>query len=63
MLISEATIYLFGLAWLARFPLTAGFLEACFRSSRGDLYKIALAIALLPPITRRVNRLASKSSS
>jgi biotin transport system substrate-specific component len=57
MLIGEAAIYLFGLAWLTRFPLVVGLLDAgLLPFVVGDLYKLALAVAVLPPITRRVNR-------
>jgi biotin transport system substrate-specific component len=55
MLIGEVVIYALGLAWLSRFPLPIGLLEAgLVPFLAGDLYKIALATALLPPITRAV---------
>jgi biotin transport system substrate-specific component len=64
MLIGEAAIYLFGLAWLSRFPLTVGVLDAgLVPFLAGDLYKLALAVVVLPPITRRVERLSSRSGS
>jgi len=64
MLVGEAAIYLFGLAWLSRFPLPVGVLDAgLVPFVAGDLYKLALAVVVLPPITRRVDRLGSRSGS
>jgi biotin transport system substrate-specific component len=55
MLVAEAALYAFGLAWLSRFPLPVGLLEAGFLPFvAGDLYKIALATAVLPPVTRAI---------
>ena len=63
MLIGEVALYLCGLTWLARFPLPVGVMEAgLLPFVPGDLYKIALAVALLPPITRQVAGLGSRSS-
>ncbi len=57
MLAGEALIYAFGLAWLSRFPLSVSPLEAgLFPFIPGDAYKIALAVAVLPPVTRLVAR-------
>jgi biotin transport system substrate-specific component len=57
MVIAEIAIYLFGLAWLSRFPLPVGVLEAgLVPFIAGDLYKMALAVAVLPPITRAMVR-------
>lgn len=57
MLIGEAAIYLFGLVWLSRFSLPVGVLDAgLLPFVVGDLYKVALAVALLPFITRQVAR-------
>lgn len=57
ILVGELAIYVFGLIWLARFPLPVGVLEAGFYPFIvGDLYKIALAVAARPPITRLVTR-------
>jgi biotin transport system substrate-specific component len=56
MLLGEMAIYAFGLAWLARFPLTVTPVQAgLIPFIAGDLYKIALATVLLPPLTRRVS--------
>jgi biotin transporter BioY len=64
MLIGEAAIYLFGLTWLSRFPLPVGVLDAgLLPFVAGDLYKLALAVVLLPPITRRVDGLGSRSGA
>jgi biotin transport system substrate-specific component len=64
MLTGEAAIYLFGLTWLSRFPLPVGVLDAgLLPFVAGDLYKLALAVVVLPPITRRVDRLGSRSGS
>jgi biotin transport system substrate-specific component len=64
MLIGEAAIYLFALTWLSRFPLAVGVLDAgLLPFLAGDLYKLALAVVVLPPITRRVERLDSGSGS
>lgn len=64
MLTGEAAIYLFGLTWLSRFPLAVGVLDAgMVPFLAGDLYKLALAVVVLPPITRRVDRLGSRSGS
>ncbi len=53
MLVGEALIYAFGLAWLARFPLPVSPLDAgLIPFIPGDLYKVALAVAVLPPVTR-----------
>jgi biotin transport system substrate-specific component len=55
MLIGEIAIYALGLAWLSRFPLPVGLLDAgLVPFLAGDVYKIALATAVLPPITRLV---------
>ena len=55
MAIGEAAIYAVGLVWLARFSLPVGVLEAgLFPFVVGDLYKVALAAALLPAITDRL---------
>jgi biotin transport system substrate-specific component len=55
MLIGEIAIYALGLAWLSRFPLPVGLLDAgLVPFLAGDLYKIALATAVLPPVTRAV---------
>lgn len=55
MIVGEIAIYALGLAWLSRFPLPVGLLNAgLLPFLAGDLYKIALATALLPPITRAV---------
>jgi biotin transport system substrate-specific component len=56
MLIGEAAIYAIGLAWLSRFPLPVGVLEAgLYPFIAGDVYKIALAVAVLPLITRKTS--------
>lgn len=57
MLIGEAIIYSFGLAWLSRFPLPVGPLDAgLLPFIPGDAYKLALAVIALPPVTRAVAR-------
>lgn len=49
MLAGEVAIYVFGLAWLSRFPLSVGLLGAgLLPFVAGDLYKVALAAAALP---------------
>lgn len=64
MLAGEAALYACGLVWLARFPLTLGVLDAgLFPFIAGDLYKICLAVAVLPPITRSVSRVIPGSGS
>jgi biotin transport system substrate-specific component len=57
MLAGEVLIYAFGLAWLARFPLPVGVLEAgLYPFIVGDLYKLALAAVALPAAWRLVRR-------
>jgi biotin transport system substrate-specific component len=57
MVLGELAIYACGLAWLSRFPLPVGALDAgLYPFVAGDVYKIALAVAALPPITRGVDR-------
>jgi biotin transporter BioY len=52
---------MFGLAWLSRFSLPVGLLDAgLIPFIAGDLYKIGLAITLLPPATRALARRAPK---
>jgi biotin transport system substrate-specific component len=64
MLIGEAAIYLFGLAWLSRFPLSVGVFDAGLAPFlAGDFYKLALAVVVLPPITRRVERFSPRVGS
>ncbi len=54
MLIGEVAIYAIGLAWLSRFPLPVGVLEAgLYPFIAGDAYKVALVVAVLPLITRK----------
>ena len=54
LLAGEIAIYAFGLLWLSRFPLAVGVLDAgLLPFIAGDLYKIALALAVLPPVARR----------
>ena len=49
MLAGEVAIYVFGLAWLARFPVAAGVLDAgLYPFIPGDLYKLVLAALALP---------------
>jgi biotin transport system substrate-specific component len=56
MLIGAATIYAFGLAWLSRFPLPVSVLDAgLYPFIAGDVYKIALAVAVLPLLTRKAS--------
>jgi biotin transport system substrate-specific component len=55
MLAGEVAIYAFGLAWLSRFPLPVGVLDAgLYPFIAGDVYKIALAVAILPLIMRKI---------
>lgn len=55
MLAGEVAIYVFGLAWLSRFPLQVGLLEAgLLPFIPGDLYKAALAALALPAAWRLV---------
>jgi biotin transport system substrate-specific component len=57
MLAGEIAIYAFGLAWLARFPLATGVLEAgLYPFIPGDLYKLSLAALALPAAWRLVRR-------
>ena len=64
MLFGEAAIYLFGLAWLSRFPLAVGVLDAgLVPFVARDLYRLALAVVVLAPITRRVDQFGSRSGS
>ncbi len=57
MLVGEVVIYAFGLAWLARFPLQVGLLEAgLLPFIVGDLYKLALAALALRTAWRAVRR-------
>ncbi len=57
MLVGEVFIYACGLAWLSRFALPVGLIEAgLLPFIPGDLYKIALAASVLPPLTRLVAR-------
>jgi biotin transport system substrate-specific component len=53
MLIGVVIIYAFGLAWLARFPLSVGLLEAgLLPFVAGDAYKVTLAVAALRTVRR-----------
>lgn len=55
MLAGEVAIYVFGLAWLSRFPLKVGLLDAgLLPFIPGDLYKLALAAVALPTAWRVV---------
>lgn len=55
MLTGEVVIYAFGLAWLARFPLPVGLLDAgLIPFIAGDLYKIALAALALSAAWRLI---------
>lgn len=55
MLAGEAAIYVFGLAWLARFPLPVGLLDAGLLPFLiGDAYKLLLAALALPTAWRFV---------
>lgn len=57
MLLGEAAIYAFGLAWLARFPLPVSLFDAgLLPFVVGDIYKVGVAVALLHPATRAVQR-------
>lgn len=57
MILGEIVLYAFGLAWLARFPLQVGVLEAGLLPFLvGDVYKTALAVVV--PIGGRVQTLA-----
>jgi biotin transport system substrate-specific component len=48
MLAGQIVIYTFGVAWLSRFPLTVGVLEAgLYPFIVGDVYKLALATVAL----------------
>jgi biotin transport system substrate-specific component len=68
LLVSEALIYVFGLAWLSRFSLPVGLLDAgLIPFIAGDLcvytHKIGVAITLLPPATRALARRAPKPAA
>lgn len=55
MLVGEVVIYAVGLAWLARFPLSVGLLEAGLLPFLvGDAYKLALAALAVPAAARIV---------
>jgi biotin transport system substrate-specific component len=55
MLAGEIVIYVFGLAWLSRFPLPSGVLQAGLLPFLvGDAYKVALAAVALPAAWRFV---------
>lgn len=55
MLAGQVLIYAFGLAWLSRFPLPVGLLEAgLLPFLMGDAYKLALAALALPAAWRLV---------
>jgi biotin transport system substrate-specific component len=55
MLAGEVVIYAFGLAWLSRFPLSVGLLEAgLLPFIPGDLFKVVLAAVALPGAWRIV---------
>lgn len=55
MLVGEVVIYVFGLGWLSRFPLTVGVMEAgLLPFIAGDLYKLGLAAVALPAARRLV---------
>jgi biotin transport system substrate-specific component len=57
MLAGEVVVYVFGLAWLSRFPLPVGLLDAgLVPFIAGDLYKLALAALALPVAWRVVGR-------
>lgn len=57
MLAGEVVIYVFGLAWLSRFALPVGLLEAGLTPFIvGDLYKLVLAAAALRATSRVVRR-------
>ncbi len=57
MLGGEALMYAFGLAWLSHFALPVGLLDAgLIPFVPGDLYKLVLAIAAVPPVTRATAR-------
>ena len=57
MLAGEVAIYVFGLAWLARFPVAAGVLDAgLYPFIPGDLYKLVLAALALPAGWRLLRR-------
>jgi biotin transport system substrate-specific component len=62
MLAGEVVIYAFGLAWLARFPLPVGLLEAgLFPFLAGDAYKL-VAAALALPVGWRIRGFAHRRS-
>lgn len=53
MLVGEVVLYVFGMAWLARFPLKVGLLEAGLLPFLvGDAYKLALAALAVPAAVR-----------
>ncbi len=57
MLLGEIAIYVCGLAWLARFPLSVPLLDAgLIPFIPGDLFKMALAAVALPGAWRLVRR-------
>jgi biotin transport system substrate-specific component len=57
MILGNALIYLFGLAWLSRFVGTADVLRAGFYPFlAGDLLKVALATALMPVVWKVAGR-------
>lgn len=61
MLVGEVLIYVFGVGWLSRFPLTVGLLDAgLLPFVAGDLYKLALAALALPAAWHLTSRTGSR---